>query len=44
MFRCIRCNDPLPSDANLFGVRCDKCGGKVFRKDHPNQKKTIKAR
>lgn len=44
MFRCIRCGEALPSDANLFGVRCDNCGGKIFTKEHPNVKKTLKAR
>ncbi len=44
MFRCIRCGEPLPSDSNLFGVRCDNCGGKIFTKEHPNVKKTLKAR
>ena len=44
MFRCIRCGEALPSDANLFGVRCDNCGGKIFYKEHPNVKKVLKAR
>ena len=44
MFRCIRCGEALPSDANLFGVRCDNCGGKIFTKEHPNVKKVLKAR
>ena len=43
MFRCIRCGEPLPSDSNLFGVRCDNCGGKIFTKEHPNVKKVLKA-
>ncbi len=44
MFRCIRCGEPLPTDSNLFGVRCDNCGGKIFTKEHPNVKKVLKAR
>ena len=44
MFRCIRCGEALPSDSNLFGVRCDNCGGTIFTKEHPNFKKTLKAR
>ena len=44
MVRCIRCGEALPSDATLFGVRCDNCGGKIFTKEHPNVKKVLKAR
>jgi DNA-directed RNA polymerase subunit RPC12/RpoP len=44
MFRCVRCGEPLPADYNNYGVRCDYCHSKVFRKEHPNVKKTLKAK
>jgi DNA-directed RNA polymerase subunit P len=31
-------------DVNTVGIQCEKCGSKIFYKERPNVKKTIKAR
>lgn len=42
MYRCAKCNEPI-REMNMIGLQCDKCGSKIFIKERPNVKKTIKS-
>lgn len=42
MYRCAKCNKPI-QETNTMGVQCDKCGSRIFIKERPNVKKTLKS-
>ncbi|MGI6008535.1 MAG: DNA-directed RNA polymerase subunit P [Methanomethylophilus sp.] len=42
MYRCAKCNEPL-RNTSAIGLQCDKCGSKIFIKERPNSKKTLKS-
>ena len=41
MYRCAKCNEPI-SDVKAVSLQCEKCGYKIFFKERPNEKKTLK--
>ncbi|MEW5759435.1 MAG: DNA-directed RNA polymerase subunit P [Candidatus Thermoplasmatota archaeon] len=44
MYKCAYCNEKIVVDINTVGVKCAKCGFRIFIKERPNVKKVIKAR
>ncbi|MEM0448978.1 MAG: DNA-directed RNA polymerase subunit P [Methanomassiliicoccales archaeon] len=44
MYKCGSCGKPIRSHTNQVGMQCENCGSKIFYKERPNVKKTIKAR
>ena len=44
MYKCAKCKEPIRTDINIVGIQCNKCGSKIFYKERPSVKKTIKAR
>ncbi|MBM4248685.1 MAG: DNA-directed RNA polymerase subunit P [Euryarchaeota archaeon] len=44
MYKCWKCHERTTVDPNTMGIQCEKCGSKMFYKERPNVKKTIKAR
>jgi DNA-directed RNA polymerase subunit P len=44
MYKCARCKEPVRTNVNMVGLQCEKCGSKVFYKERPNVRKTVKGR
>lgn len=42
MYRCAKCNEPIRNIKDM-GLQCEKCGSKIFFKDRPSEKKTLKS-
>ncbi|MFA5772172.1 MAG: DNA-directed RNA polymerase subunit P [Thermoplasmata archaeon] len=42
-YRCSRCKEIINIDIKTVGIQCEKCGSKLFYKERPNIKKTIKS-
>lgn len=43
-YKCAVCKNPIDVDVRVVGLRCDKCGSKIFYKERPSIVKKIKAR
>ncbi|AGI47333.1 hypothetical protein TALC_00324 [Thermoplasmatales archaeon BRNA1] len=41
-YRCAKCGETIVN-TNTMGLQCDKCGSKIFIKERPNIKKTLKS-
>jgi DNA-directed RNA polymerase subunit P len=44
MYKCAKCKEPVRSSMNTVGLQCEKCGSKLFYKERPNVRKTVKGR
>lgn len=44
MYKCSKCMEPVRSNVNTVGLQCEKCGSKVFYKERPNVRKSVKGR
>jgi len=44
MYKCAKCLEPIRANINTVGIRCERCGSKMFYKERPNVKKVVKAR
>jgi len=44
MYKCSRCKEPVRTNVNMVGLQCEKCGSKVFYKERPNVRKSVKGR
>jgi len=44
MYKCARCKEPVRTNVNMVGLQCEKCGSKVFYKERPNVRKSVKGR
>ena len=44
MYKCARCKEPVRTNVNMVGLQCEKCGSKVFYKERPNVRKTVRGR
>ena len=44
MYKCAKCKEPVRTNVNMVGLQCEKCGSKVFYKERPNVRKTVKGR
>lgn len=42
-YKCNKCGKPMEVDVHAVGIQCKECGSKIFYKQRPSIKKTLKS-